>query len=76
MTWKSLRHPNVLPLLGVMMTENRFVMISEWMENGRINEYVRVHGDVDRLKLVRLPLRTLFLFNIDDRVRSVAERRY
>ena len=54
MTWKSLRHPNVLPLLGVMMTENRFVMISEWMENGRINEYVRAHGDTDRLKLVCL----------------------
>ena len=57
MTWKMLRHPNVLPLLGVTMTENppRFVMISEWMENGNIIQFLR-RVDADRLKLVRLLL--------------------
>jgi serine/threonine protein kinase len=51
-TWKALRHPNVMPLLGVTMTENRFVMVSEWMENGNINEFVKTHTDVNRLELV------------------------
>jgi serine/threonine protein kinase len=38
--WKHLRHPNVLPLLGVTVSERRFAMVSEWMENGDINEFV------------------------------------
>jgi len=53
MIWKSLDHPNVLPLLGVTMTWNRFVMVSEWMENGNINSFVKAHPDTNRLKLVR-----------------------
>ena len=61
MTWKGLRHPNVLMLLGVAMTENRFVMISEWMVNGSINEFVKAHADADRLKLVCLPFEILIL---------------
>ena len=55
-TWKTLRHPNVLPLLGATMSENRFVMVSEWMAGGSINEYVKAHVDADRLNLVRIPL--------------------
>ena len=53
MIWNTLRHPNVLPLLGVTMTENRFVMVSEWMDNGSINVFVKAHPDMNRLKLVR-----------------------
>ena len=52
-TWNALRHPNVLPLLGVTMSKNRFVMVSEWMERGNINEFVKVETKVDRLGLVR-----------------------
>ena len=64
MTWKGLRHPNVLPLLGVTMTDNRFVMISDWMENGCITEFVNAHPEADRLELVRLPFRFSFpIFN-------------
>ena len=51
--WKTLRHPNVLPLLGVTMTENRFVMVSEWMVKGDINEFVKANINADRLELVR-----------------------
>ena len=54
--WKFLRHPNVLPLVGVTMSETRFTMISGWMENGDINEFVKAHPDVDRLELVGSPL--------------------
>ena len=51
-TWKALHHPNVLPLLGVTMTETRFVMVSEWMINGNINEFVKAEINADRLALV------------------------
>ena len=56
--WKTLRHQNVLPLLGVTISEDplRFVMVSEWMENGNINQFLRRVPDADRLKLVRVLL--------------------
>jgi len=51
--WRTLHHPNVLPLLGVTMSGNQFAIVSEWMENGNINEFVKVHTNVNRLELVR-----------------------
>ena len=35
-----------------MTTNNQFVMVSEWMMNGNINEFLRVNINADRLKLV------------------------
>ena len=58
MGWKTLRHPNILPLLGAIMSENRFVMVSEWMMKGNINEFVKANPNVDRLGLV------CFLFKV------------
>ena len=52
MTWGTLRHPNVLPLLGATMGGYQFVMVSEWMANGNINEFVKVQSDVNRFELV------------------------
>ena len=34
------------------MSENRFVMVSEWMMKGNINEFVRMDPNADRLGLV------------------------
>ena len=51
-TWKALRHRNVLSLLGVTMSDNQFAMVSEWMANGNINEFIKAHGDVNRFELV------------------------
>ena len=53
--WKSLRHPNVLPLLGVMMRERCFVMVSEWMDSGNMNEYIWANRNVNRFELVSCP---------------------
>ncbi|KAF9643891.1 kinase-like protein [Thelephora ganbajun] len=54
MTWRTLSHPNVLPLLGVTMAKNQFVMVSQWMDSGNINEFLkRSNSNVDRLQLVR-----------------------
>ena len=54
-TWKALRHPNVLPLLGVTMGNYQFAMASEWMENGNINEFIKAHRDANRFELVWFP---------------------
>ena len=57
--WKTLRHPNILPLLGVTMFENRLVMVSKWMVNGNINEFVKADPNADRLGLVCFPFKAL-----------------
>ena len=59
--WRALRHPNVLPLLGVTMTGGRFVMVSEWMVGGNICEFVKANSAADRLGLVR-SLLAVFVF--------------
>ena len=51
--WRHLRHPNILPLLGVTVSEPRFALVSEWMENGNINEFIRRDWWVNRVELVR-----------------------
>ena len=56
-TWKSLRHPNVLELIGVVMTENRFAMVSQWMTNGNINKFIEAHPDANRFELVSFPFK-------------------
>ena len=60
MTWKALHHPNVLPLLGVIMTETEFSMVSEWMSNGNINQFVAAHPDAKRFELVCSPSELLY----------------
>jgi len=47
MMWKSLYHPNILPLLGVTLNDGHFAMVSEWMTNGNINEFVEAHRNVN-----------------------------
>jgi hypothetical protein len=47
--------PTSLPLLGVTVSERRFAMVSEWMENGDINEFVAKDKHVNRTELVRRP---------------------
>jgi len=50
--WRHLRHPNILPLLGVTLNEHRFALVSEWMENGNINEFIEKNQHVNRVELV------------------------
>ena len=50
--WKALRHPNILPLTGVMMSEGQFAMISDWMVNGNINDFIKKRPDTNRTRLV------------------------
>ncbi|KAF9781364.1 kinase-like domain-containing protein [Thelephora terrestris] len=51
--WKNLYHPNILTLIGVPDTleEGRFSMVSNWMVNGNIMDFVRAHAS-NHLKLL------------------------
>ena len=49
--WKWLRHDNILPLFGVL-DSLPFSMVSEFMENGNIVNFVKVHPNHNRLQLV------------------------
>jgi len=35
------------------MDKDHFVMVSEWMENGNIVEFIKIHRDANRFELVR-----------------------
>ena len=41
------------------MADGRYVMVSEWMVNGNINEFAEAHPDADRLGLVSFLFRVL-----------------
>lgn len=49
--WRSLRHPNVVPFLGVsaMMA---VCLVSEWMANGTVTAFLLAHPTVERVPLV------------------------
>jgi len=50
--WKRLRHVNVVPFLGV--TTVPLQLVSKWMPNGTLTEYVNARPHADRTSLVRI----------------------
>ncbi|KAF8600104.1 kinase-like protein [Ceratobasidium sp. AG-I] len=50
--WSKAKHPNVQELMGITMFQERLGMVSLWMENGNLQEYVRKYPEVDRYELV------------------------
>jgi len=48
------------------MTETEFSMVSEWMPNGNINQFVAAHRDANRFELVRLPFKLLYSPPVND----------
>ena len=49
------------------MSGTQFAMVSEWMPNGNIDQYVKAHRDANRFELVSFQLRSLSaLFLVDD----------
>lgn len=51
-----MRHENVLKIEGVAPELFEFCMVSRWMENGNMLEYLRTKEQVDRVGLVSLPV--------------------
>ena len=50
--WKRISHPNVVPFLGVSEVPTPLCMVSEWMPNGNVRDYVRINPEASRLQLV------------------------
>ena len=51
--WKRLSDPNILPLIGAYMRGSELVMVSEWMKNGNIKQYLHKNPHVNKPSLVR-----------------------
>lgn len=49
--WSKARHENVQQLIGIIMFQNQLGMVSEWMENGTLQGYIRKNPDVNRYEL-------------------------
>ncbi|CAE6475914.1 unnamed protein product, partial [Rhizoctonia solani] len=50
--WSRMEHPNIHQLMGVIVFKDQYLgMVSEWMENGNLHEYLRKHPDADRYQL-------------------------
>ncbi|KAL5522769.1 hypothetical protein ACEPAG_8787 [Sanghuangporus baumii] len=50
--WSKLRHANILPLLGFVKEGDYPSVISEWMENGTIKQYMKSSPSVDPEPLI------------------------
>lgn len=53
--WSQVKHPNVLPFYGVYQLDDMYhkvCLVSPWMENGNLREYLATHPQTDRLLLV------------------------
>ena len=55
--WKRLKHPNIVPFLGVTLSPLQ--LVSEWMPGGELREYIRSNSDADLLGLVGVSLTVL-----------------
>ncbi|KAJ7598118.1 hypothetical protein C8J56DRAFT_1020152 [Mycena floridula] len=54
LVWKQLDHPNVLPFLGVSVElfAPSFCLVSPWMSNGNLMEYLEAHPEFNRLNAI------------------------
>ncbi|KAG9091957.1 hypothetical protein FS749_016119 [Ceratobasidium sp. UAMH 11750] len=50
-TWSKCDHPNVAHLMGLAEFNSQIAMVSPWMENGHLRNYVKNNPTVDRLGL-------------------------
>jgi hypothetical protein len=41
--WQLLRHPHVVPFLGILGTQTNLRLVSTWMMNGRLTDYLSLH---------------------------------
>jgi hypothetical protein len=55
--WKNLSDHNTLPLIGAYMNGPELVMVSKWMGNGNIKQYLQRNLHANKASLVSLPPR-------------------
>ncbi|KAG6806894.1 hypothetical protein H0H92_009675, partial [Tricholoma furcatifolium] len=51
LTWGQLSHPNILTFYGLFRFQNQICMVSPWMDNGHVRQYLVKHPDAPRLPL-------------------------
>lgn len=50
--WGSLHHPHILKLLGTFRRNGFLYLVSPFIENGTVVEYIRGHPQTNRIRLV------------------------
>ena len=50
-TWRWVSHPNVVPFLGVSGVYAPLCVVSEWMPNGNVRDYIGKNPETSRLQL-------------------------
>ncbi|KAJ7279584.1 kinase-like domain-containing protein [Mycena rebaudengoi] len=51
--WRQLCHPNLLPFLGLYTLDGRLCLVSPWMENGHLQQFLKkAPSDIDQLSLI------------------------
>ncbi|CAE6438097.1 unnamed protein product [Rhizoctonia solani] len=50
-TWSKCKHPNVLPLYGLVTFRNRIGMVSPWMSEGTMPRYLKAKPEANRHNL-------------------------
>ncbi|KAG9017646.1 hypothetical protein FRB90_000383 [Tulasnella sp. 427] len=73
--WKAARHPNVLRFLGTWEANNTVYLISTFLDNGTVMQYLIAHPNADRTKFVGAYSRTdvAWLTNADLQILDVAK---
>jgi serine/threonine protein kinase len=51
--WRTLRHPNILQLLGIAYTGDFVYSVSPYMEFGHVRRFLKDHPDADRVLLLK-----------------------
>ncbi|KAF8601269.1 hypothetical protein BDV93DRAFT_236839 [Ceratobasidium sp. AG-I] len=49
--WSKAHHENIQELLGIIMFQGRLGMVSKWMENGDLRQFIEKNPDADRYQL-------------------------
>lgn len=57
--WTNLNHPNILPCLGFAVDGNSPRLVSQWMENGNLIQYLEKNPGTNRMDMVSSCLPTL-----------------
>ncbi|KAK0447530.1 hypothetical protein EV421DRAFT_145829 [Armillaria borealis] len=69
--WKHLHHKNILPFIGINTANfvDRFCLISPWMKNGNVIQFLDSNKDHDRLKCIReIASAVAFLHSFDPHI--------
>ncbi|KAG8989969.1 hypothetical protein FRB90_001998, partial [Tulasnella sp. 427] len=48
LVWRLLRHPHILEFIGIYKAEGHMYLVSPFMENGTLGQYISAHPNADR----------------------------